>query len=84
MNKLSAYDFSSKETHPLGFSCGAKETAAILRAFADRVEKQEVLLQRIQVTSEVSNSEWATSAMVIDYCEADTIKDYISKKDSSL
>jgi hypothetical protein len=65
--KISAYDFSQDYSPEIYFGIGSVPEA--LRALADKVEKKQILSQRVQVITEAQNADYTRSALIFEYVE---------------
>ena len=69
-SRLNAYDFAlpwDEKGH--FFSVEPERAAKRLRDLADKLDRHEVTLRRVQVVSEVFNDDWAMSALVMEFHE---------------
>jgi hypothetical protein len=65
--KISAYDFSRDYSPEIHF--GTISVPEALRVLADRVEKKQILSQRVQVITEARNADYTRSALIFEYVE---------------
>lgn len=64
---ISAYDFAADVAH--GFMFGTAESASALRALADRIEAQEVFVQKVHVSSIARGDEFTETVLVLRFEE---------------
>ena len=65
--KISAYDFSRGYSAEIYFGLGS--VPATLRALADKVERRQILAQRVQVITEADQADYTRSALIFEYVE---------------